>query len=105
MSEFYREISNGVIQGFCIDIPFPCLRGWISYAGQKHRGIHLNLANLDPPPPPPLVLLLNGEKMVSDIDWPFPNFREIRELTRLLIHRSTHPQINRGLRALVSVCA
>ena len=99
MSEFYREISDGVIEGFCIDILFPCLRGWISYAGQKHGRVHLNLANLDPSPLClTFVLLLNGEKMMSDIDWPFPNLREIRELTRLLIHRSTHPQINRGLR-------
>ena len=95
MSEFYREISDGVIEGFCIDIPFPCLGGWISYAGEKHSSVHLNLANLDPSP---FVLLLNGEKMMSDIAGPFPNLREIRELTRLLIHRSTHPQINIGLR-------
>ena len=98
MSEFYREISDGIIEGFCIDIPFPCLRGWISYAGQKHSSVHLNLANLDPPPPPPFVLLVNEEQMMSDIDWPVPILRLIRELTRLLIHRSTHPQINRGLR-------
>ena len=51
MSEFYRELSEGVIEGFCIDIPFPCLGGWISYAGEKHGSVHLNLANLDPPPP------------------------------------------------------
>ena len=37
MSEFYREISDGVIEGFCIDIPFPCLGGWISYAGEKQQ--------------------------------------------------------------------
>ena len=105
MSEFFREISDGVIEGFCIDTPFPCLRGWFSHAGQKPNDVHLNLANLDPSPPPLcFVLLLNGEKMVSDIDWPFPNLWEIREFTRLLIHRTTHPRIKRGLSTSIRLC-